>query len=1356
MSPSQTSSLLSSVETYVTSLRLDETEKEKFLADLANASSEKVLDAVMAIQNSYMARPKLQSVAEKMGKCMTRLERLFQTIDIAIQADPTVSAIVWAGLRLLFQLAADFSSFFDKLAMMIERMVLALPDYGEYMSLFKEDDQLKASIVDVYQDLMDFLRIATEPRRVVKIAMTITWTPFDQRFGDILKRFNDHHEKVKSRVLFSSMVNTKRAQDDAELERQRSNQDREMLTRLDITTKSLLLVQQEERKEAAFRRLLDWLNPKSCQDLIDHICESRHPKTGFWIVQSTEYLEFTCCSHEEAFTEGKILDDSLLLRSMDGNSTMNKSNQRVQEITERKPNNNLLWIYGNPGCGKTWLTTLLIEDLLSRKDLIFLQQQPTIVHYFCSYTENTKTADILRSILAQLLHAHRDNHEVVDAYCFCYSKSITSMATSNSQLMQLLEITLRHLHNVFIVIDGLDECQDRDQIAPFLLRLSLQPSLVKVLILARDSDTILRRKLTLFKGLEITNSLNRPDILAYASSRIEDLVDCTGFNDAEFHKDDLALKFTTASNGMFFIGFPEGLETLYARIFQILSLRPKPERRLAAQILTWTCWSHEPLTLDELEAALKFQNGVDFSFIARVSCAGIIEITQDSKVQFIHLSAKEFIETCESYLNRGIINLVGLFHQPSAGQNHLALNCLQYLSDQVPGEPLSGQLHRPIEKRVVQEKYPLLRYATLNWISHLDAKSFVSNPSGSDCDRQIVTYVQGFVTSRNRILLWAEAQYTFGAPLLWDSFHRLLSWADAATTHILKAKDEDLVGFTKMFIRDFQDLQLNFDQELNAHPHKVWTGMTDWSSVGGPLKSSRSTIIICEQEAPEQLDGTGSSTPWDTDSPVAVISELSTDCKNLLVCSVWASRDFSSLLQIERKTTAGRFSLPSCLDFKKVASGWILRLETWDLISRKKTAFPKDLPLNPVEVENQLRKSFCYDAFRKPRFGFPMALSPNHDLIAVLGTIYRIETNQIPSKSVKWWVKSLETQETGSACYHDYRIKFSPCSEFVAYHIARRYREPPHLDGGETLEVFGLAQGSTSKPIWRRDIPCFSNSSLIREDIPDYESVSSSLIVAFHPTLTLIAWSGPMMGTYVSDFTHEKIGLGINLSHQAIGELRFSNCGRLLFGKEDYKHLGHPVCFLVTEAGIPPINPDAIEVTRLGDSVSTEWDLSMVPQQLLNVPMQPIPTQELRVGSFLSSRPNGSPSRSVTALKKSANGQINVQQISNQRGMEERQIASLPASVLTSSSETRVVQHINPEDGSSDELKIVLNKIGNSWYTQSTRESGLSRDPILYIRPLAEIGPWESVGSNTHTNRGSKRKLKDFQGSSRIDEFPEI
>lgn len=44
---------------------------------------------------------------------------------------------------------------------MIDHMISALPDYDHYLRLFQEDEPLKASIVKVYQDLMDFLRIAT-------------------------------------------------------------------------------------------------------------------------------------------------------------------------------------------------------------------------------------------------------------------------------------------------------------------------------------------------------------------------------------------------------------------------------------------------------------------------------------------------------------------------------------------------------------------------------------------------------------------------------------------------------------------------------------------------------------------------------------------------------------------------------------------------------------------------------------------------------------------------------------------------------------------------------------------------------------------------------------------------------------------------------------------------------------------------------------------------------------------------------------------------------------------------------------------------------------------------------------------
>ena len=97
------SSVLSSADAYITSLAIENKTREAFPENLKDASATNVIKTVREIQESYLTRPKVEKVIAKMGDCMTRLERFFRTIDIAIQADPTISAVVWAGLRLVFQ-----------------------------------------------------------------------------------------------------------------------------------------------------------------------------------------------------------------------------------------------------------------------------------------------------------------------------------------------------------------------------------------------------------------------------------------------------------------------------------------------------------------------------------------------------------------------------------------------------------------------------------------------------------------------------------------------------------------------------------------------------------------------------------------------------------------------------------------------------------------------------------------------------------------------------------------------------------------------------------------------------------------------------------------------------------------------------------------------------------------------------------------------------------------------------------------------------------------------------------------------------------------------------------------------------
>jgi hypothetical protein len=144
-----------------------------------------------------------------------------------------------------------------------------------------------------------------------------------------------------------------------------------------------------------------------------------------------------------------------------------------------------------------------------------------------------------------------------------------------------------------------------------------------------------------------------------------------------------------------------------------------------------------------------------------------------------------------------------------------------------------------------------------------------------------------------------------------------------------------------------------------------------------------------------------------------------------------------------------------------------------------------------------------------------------------------------------------------------------------------------------------------------------------------------------------------------------------------------------------------------------------------------------VSQQILHISDPSKSThQQLRVGDIQCGGPGGRDSKSVVALMESCEGEVSLMR--DEIGIEQRRIASIPLPLTGPSTETRVLQHANMVDGCDDQLTVVLSKIGRSWYTQSTREECLGRDPVLYIRPTADLGPWQSAPDT----RGLKRKFE--------------
>lgn len=126
----------------------------------------------------------------------------------------------------------------------------------------------------------------------------------------------------------------------------------------------------------------------------------------------------------------------------------------------------------------------------------FLQQDKhsVVLYSFCNYYSSSfnKASHILRSLVAQLLHCNRD------LLSYVYDEYICQGLTSSvPQLKKLIPTLLLSISSVRIVIDSLDESEQKDQtqilndIIPFASASDIG-AVCKILISSRDISPISR------------------------------------------------------------------------------------------------------------------------------------------------------------------------------------------------------------------------------------------------------------------------------------------------------------------------------------------------------------------------------------------------------------------------------------------------------------------------------------------------------------------------------------------------------------------------------------------------------------------------------------------------------------------------------------------------------------------------------------------------------------------------------------------------------------------------------------------------------------------------------------------------
>jgi len=146
-----------------------------------------------------------------------------------------------------------------------------------------------------------------------------------------------------------------------------------------------------------------------------------------------------------------------------------------------------------------------------------------VLYFFCRNGDNERNnfASIARSFLSQLLPYSKDI--LLPYYYDKYTADTETILSTRGTIEDLLRISLQNFPNVYIVLDGIDECprKERDIIASWFRKLieslpQANPTQVRCLFVSQD-DGIARKDFADVSTIKIRNQDNQHDIEHFCS-----------------------------------------------------------------------------------------------------------------------------------------------------------------------------------------------------------------------------------------------------------------------------------------------------------------------------------------------------------------------------------------------------------------------------------------------------------------------------------------------------------------------------------------------------------------------------------------------------------------------------------------------------------------------------------------------------------------------------------------------------------------------------------------------------------------------------------------------------------------------
>ncbi|KAI9803377.1 MAG: hypothetical protein M1833_000895 [Piccolia ochrophora] len=446
-----------------------------------------------------------------------------------------------------------------------------------------------------------------------------------------------------------------------------------------------------EEMSAHKQRLLSWISKSNPEDINTKAYALHLPGTGKWLLATEE-------------VQNLLNDDSCFL-----------------------------WLHGIPGSGKTVFASFIINHCILPR----LSDQSIAAFFYCNFREpeSLRAETVLGSLLCQLCkqrgyipeeleeafqHHSRDDGELSDISILELETALISMLSES--------------HSTTLVVDGLDECHQREYLLTLLPKLSKRfTGNLKILATSRW-ETDIERHFGEFpqrsvqshaadedihrcivdevnvnpKFQRLDNSLKDQIIISLSSNArgMFRLVQC--------QLDELAKLRTVKATKAALKSLPRDLHEMYERILYKIE---DEDAILARRALMWLAFARRPLGLEELAEAAVFEAGTrHFDWDARLRdpedildiLGCLVSLTATAEVVLAHNSVREYLVSKCEHPN------AAAWHFPDADAE-IAKLCLTYL---LLDNFESGPCQDRVSMRERDQNYCLLRYAAQHWPMH--------------------------------------------------------------------------------------------------------------------------------------------------------------------------------------------------------------------------------------------------------------------------------------------------------------------------------------------------------------------------------------------------------------------------------------------------------------------------------------------------------------------------------------------------------------------------------------------------------------------------------------------------------------